>query len=137
MFLVAAASAQRDDQVRLKPDTTRLPPVSMTCPMHPDVLESRPGSCPICRMNLVQVRLDTSWMCPIHTTVMSEKPGTGRIGGRPLVEARVAVTWTCAAQPGIDRIEPGTCPDGTPTIERTAPGPARPRNPTSSVPRRP
>jgi hypothetical protein len=86
--------------------------------MHPDVLESRPGSCPICRMNLVPVRLDTSWMCPIHTTVMSEKPGTCRICGRPLVEARVAVTWTCAAQPGIDRIEPGTCPDGTPTIER-------------------
>ena len=69
-------------------------------------------------MNLVPVRLDTSWMCPIHTTVMSEKPGTCRICGRPLVEARVAVTWTCAAQPGIDRIEPGTCPDGTPTIER-------------------
>jgi hypothetical protein len=118
LFVVAAVSAQRGDPVRLKADATKLPPVSMTCPMHPDVLEPRPGSCPICRMNLVPVRLDTSWMCPIHTTVMSEKSGTCRICGRPLVEARVAVTWTCAAQPGIDRIEPGTCPDGTPTIER-------------------
>ncbi len=114
LFGVAAVSAQRGSPAA----RLALPPVSMTCPMHPDVLESRPGSCPICRMNLVPVRLDTSWMCPIHTTVMSEKPGTCRICGRPLVEARVAVTWTCAAQPGIDRIEPGTCPDGTPTIER-------------------
>jgi hypothetical protein len=69
-------------------------------------------------MSLVPVRLDTSWMCPIHTTVMAEKSGTCRLCGRPLVEARVAVTWTCAAQPGIDRLEPGTCPDGTPTVQR-------------------
>jgi hypothetical protein len=69
-------------------------------------------------MALVGVRLDTSWLCPIHTTVMSDKPGTCRVCGRPLVEARVAVTWTCSAQPGIDRLEPGTCPDGTPTVQR-------------------
>jgi hypothetical protein len=69
-------------------------------------------------MSLVPVRLGTSWICPIHTTEMSEKPGTCRICGRPLVQGRVAITWTCAAQPGIDRLEPGTCPDGTPTRER-------------------
>jgi hypothetical protein len=86
--------------------------------MHPDVVEPRAGSCPICRMSLVAVRLDTAWMCPIHTTVMSEKSGTCPICGRPLVQGRVAVTWTCKAQPGIDRLEPGTCPDGTPTERR-------------------
>ena len=86
--------------------------------MHPDVIESRSGSCPLCKMTLVPVRLDTSWMCPIHTTVMSDSAGTCRICRRPLVEARVAVTWTCAAQPGIDRLEPGTCPDGSPTVQR-------------------
>jgi hypothetical protein len=119
LVLAGGVSAQRGEQVRLKPDTPgKLPPLSMTCPMHPDVIESRPGSCPLCKMSLVPVRLDTSWMCPIHTTVMSDSSGTCRICRRPLVEARVAVTWTCAAQPGIDRLEPGVCPDGSPTVQR-------------------
>ena len=119
LVLAGGVSAQRGEQVRLKADaTSKLPPLSMTCPMHPDVIESRPGSCPVCKMSLVPVRLDTSWMCPIHTTVMSSSSGTCRICRRPLVEARVALTWTCAAQPGIDRLEPGTCPDGSPTVQR-------------------
>ena len=123
LILAGGVSAQRggESQVRLKADTTaagKLPPVSMTCPMHPDVIESRPGNCPVCRMSLVPVRLDTSWICPIHTHTTSDKAGTCPICGRPFVEARVAVTYTCASQPGIDRIDPGTCPDGSPTVAR-------------------
>ena len=118
LTLAAAAAAQRGSSVVPTDLKASVPPVSMTCPMHPDVVEPRPGSCPVCKMSLVAVRLDTSWLCPIHTTVMSEKPGTCRLCGRPLVAARVALTWTCAAQPGIDRLEPGTCPDGSPTVQR-------------------
>ena len=114
LSVAAAVSAQRGSPAATAP----IPPLSMTCPMHPDVLEKQPGSCPICKMSLVPVRLDTSWICPIHTTQTSEKPGTCPVCGRPLVQARVAVTYTCSAQPGIDRMEPGTCPDGSPTIAR-------------------
>ena len=112
--LAAAATAQRG----AGPGTASLPPLSMTCPMHPDVIESRPGSCPLCKMALVPVRLDTAWMCPIHPTVMGEDAGTCRICRRPMVQVRVAVTWTCLSQPGIDRLEPGRCPDGLPMVPR-------------------
>jgi hypothetical protein len=95
-----------------------LPPLSMTCPMHPDVIESRPGSCPLCKMSLVPVRLETAHMCPVHTTVMSDAEGTCRLCRRQLIPVTVSVTWTCVGQPGIDRMEPGKCPDGSAMIRR-------------------
>jgi hypothetical protein len=110
----AAVGAQRPTT----PARAAVPPLSMTCPMHPDVVESRPGSCPLCKMALVPVRLDTAWMCPVHTTVMGDSEGTCRICRRPLVQARVAVTWTCLAQQGIERLEPGVCPDGSAMVRR-------------------
>jgi hypothetical protein len=114
LLLAGAVLAQR----AATPVPAGLPPLSMTCPMHPDVVESRPGSCPLCKMALVPVRLDTSWMCPIHTTVMEDKEGTCRICRRQLMQVRVAITWTCLSQPGIDRMEPGTCPDGSAMVRR-------------------
>jgi hypothetical protein len=114
LLLASAAAAQRP----AAPAEARLPPLSMTCPMHPDIVESRPGSCPLCKMALVPVRLDSAWMCPIHTTVMSDEEGTCRICRRQLMQVRVAVTWTCLAQPGIERMEPGSCPDGSAMIVR-------------------
>lgn len=114
LLATAAAAAQRQGA----PATADVPPLSMTCPMHPDVVESRAGACPLCKMALVPVRLDTAWMCPVHTTVMGDAEGTCRICKRNLVRVRVAVTWTCLAQPGIERLEPGTCADGSAMVRR-------------------
>ena len=114
VWAAAGLAAQRGTP----PARSVMPPLSMTCPMHPDIVESRPGSCPLCKMALIPVRLDTAWMCPVHTTVMEENEGTCRICRRPLIQARVAVTWTCLAQPGIERLEPGTCADGSAMVRR-------------------
>jgi hypothetical protein len=95
-----------------------LPALSMTCPMHPDIVESRPGSCPLCKMTLVPVRLAAAWMCPIHPAVIRDAAGGCPLCRRPLVQVSVALTWTCAGQPGIDRMEPGTCADGTAMVPR-------------------
>jgi hypothetical protein len=109
-----AATAQRG----AAPRAPTLPPLSMTCPMHPDVVEARAGSCPLCRMSLVPVRLDTAWTCPIHSVVSESRAGACPICRRQLIQVTVALTWTCRGEPGIDRVEPGTCPDGSPTIAR-------------------
>jgi hypothetical protein len=98
--------------------TPVLPPVLQTCPMHPDVVEDKPGSCPLCRMALVPVRLESVWTCPLHAAVTRSEKGTCPICKRELVQMTMALTWTCRNRPDIDVIEPGRCPDGTPMIAK-------------------
>jgi hypothetical protein len=88
-----------------------LPPVSFTCPMHPDIIEDKEGSCPICRMTLVPVRLDTAFSCPVHTSVIEAEPGACRICRRPLVQVTVSLFWTCAGPPDVHETSPGVCAD--------------------------
>ena len=95
-----------------------LPPVSWTCPMHPEVIEDRKGVCPICKMDLVPVRLDTVWSCPVHSVVSKDQPGKCPICRRDLVQVTVSLTWTCPDHPEIDRLNPGRCPNGTAAIPR-------------------
>jgi hypothetical protein len=90
----------------------------MTCAHHPDVLESKPGLCPHCKLALVPVRLDSGWMCPVHTTVTETNPGSCRICRRQLVPVTVALTWSCSADRSIEHLEPGVCADGSPRIGR-------------------
>lgn len=94
-----------------------LPPLSMTCPMHPDVVDSTPGNCPICKMSLVPVRLESVWTCPVHAVVAEDHAGLCPIDRRDLIQVTVAVTFTCAGHPEINQIERGACPDGKAMIK--------------------
>src|SRR5687767_3246123 len=111
---IATALAQRGKP----PALPALPPISMTCLHHPDVLESKPGTCPYCKLPLVPVRLDAAWMCPVHTTVTESNGGKCRMCGRQLVPVTVSLTWTCAADRATEHLEPGVCADGSPRIGR-------------------
>ena len=86
--------------------------------MHPDVVEAKPGTCPLCKMNLVPVRLDASWMCPVHAVVTEQQPGACRLCGRSLVPVVVSLTWTCRGEVNAEFLEPGVCRDGSPRIGR-------------------
>ena len=81
-----------------------------TCPMHPDVMSSAPGSCPQCGMRLVAVEAATAWTCPMHPDVMSSEPGSCPQCGMRLVVAEAATTWTCPMHPDVMSSEPGSCP---------------------------
>jgi hypothetical protein len=93
-----------------------LPPISWTCPMHPDVVEEKKGKCPICSMDLVPIRLDYVWSCPVHSVVEEDHAGKCPICRRDLVQVTVALTFTCTGNPKVKRLSPGKCADGTPTV---------------------
>jgi len=47
---------------------------SYTCPMHPDVIATEPGTCPQCGMKLVPA--PSTYVCPMHPDVIATEPGT-------------------------------------------------------------
>src|SRR5262245_36605796 len=117
--VLAIATAVLSAQQRARPAAVpSLPPISMTCIHHPDVLESKPGTCPYCKLPLVPVRLDSAWMCPVHTTVTESNAGKCRMCGRQLVPVTVSLTWACAGDRATEHLEPGVCADGSPRIGR-------------------
>jgi hypothetical protein len=78
--------------------------------MHAEVVEARAGSCPICRMALVPVRLAVVWTCSLHSRITVDGAGQCRICSRQLVRVTKAVSWACPVHPRVDVIEPGRCP---------------------------
>jgi P-type Cu+ transporter len=60
-----------------------------TCPMHPEVRQHGPGSCPKCGMALEPVTPIASatkqeWTCPMHPEIVRDAPGTCPICGMAL-----------------------------------------------------
>lgn len=113
--LTATVTAQRPSTAIRTGATPALPPLSYSCINHPDVLETKPGTCPYCKLTLVPVRLDGAWMCPVHSAVIESGKGTCRLCGRMLVPVTVSLTWSCRGDQ-TEHLEPGNCADGSPRI---------------------
>jgi len=70
-----------------------------TCPMHPEVRQTRPGPCPKCGMALDPATIPTmrtQWVCPMHPEVVRDAPGTCPICGMAL-EPRGCLLYTSDA----------------------------------------
>src|ERR1043165_6532412 len=72
-----------------------LPPLSYSCPMHPEVVDSSPGKCPICGMEMQKVRLALVWTCPVHSDITEPDKGLSPRCGRDLIRVTKAVSFTC------------------------------------------
>ena len=112
--------ARLDDHIARRPDKTlafksRMPllygetdttAAAYTCPMHPDVVSTEPGTCPQCGMKLVPA--PTSYVCPMHPDVLSTEPGTCPQCGMKLVPA--PTSYVCPMHPDVTSDTAGACP---------------------------
>ena len=107
-----------------RPQSESLPPMSWTCPMHPDILEDKKGTCPICKMDLVPVRLDSVWSCPVHAVIAERE--AGKVPHRPprsdSADGRRVVDLPRAPTTTVDRPRhvPGRLADGKKSTPRAA-----------------
>ena len=70
----------------LNPSSGKVP---HTCPMHPEVRQDGPGSCPKCGMALepmtsAPMTEKPQWTCPMHPQILQDAPGTCPICGMAL-----------------------------------------------------
>ena len=91
---IAKFQAAPDAYLNPVPPVVAKPGMMYTCPMHPEVRQSAPGSCPKCGMALEPespVAAAVEYTCPMHPEVVSDKPGSCPKCGMAL-EARDAPT---------------------------------------------
>ena len=112
--------------------------IEYTCPMHPEVVQDEPGSCPKCGMTLVpRETSDTAephhgmghdapaeYTCPMHPEIVQDQPGSCPKCGMILVPRETSDTaephhgmghdapaeYTCPMHPEIVQDQPGSCP---------------------------
>ena len=91
-FLKKSTEPQTSQLVGIQRETRPVAaPVAQayTCPMHPEVLQDKPGSCPKCGMALEPVTVTApqqkiEYTCPMHPEIVRDAPGNCPICGMAL-----------------------------------------------------
>jgi Cu(I)/Ag(I) efflux system membrane fusion protein/cobalt-zinc-cadmium efflux system membrane fusion protein len=125
--------------IQRAPEATEPAAELWTCPMHPDVIQSEPGQCPVCGMDLVPMADDEMapeaaavdhdaaelWTCPMHPEVIQAEPGQCPICGMDLVPTASEAEEAPPAQMGSGqgatvRIDPTVVQNMNVTTETVA-----------------
>ncbi len=53
LFFAACTSSEKPAETSADTATHNMTAAVYTCPMHPEVISDMPGSCPVCKMDLV------------------------------------------------------------------------------------
>ncbi len=89
----------KPDATPLKPPAKTGPQGEYTCPMHPEIKQPSPGSCPKCGMALEPVTISapakrTDYTCPMHPQIVRDAPGSCPICGMALEPREVTAEET-------------------------------------------
>ncbi len=124
MLLVVSSTAifaQEDGQLKHKKKHTSTAMAKYTCPMHPEVISTKPGKCPQCGTQFVVKRTGSkqvqkvTYSCPMHPEVVSNHPGTcTKCSSKLVVDRRgskqASTIYTCSMHPDEVSDKPGKCP---------------------------
>ncbi|MFT8959176.1 MAG: HAD-IC family P-type ATPase, partial [Gluconobacter oxydans] len=106
--------------------TDSAPPMVWTCPMHPEIREAHPGTCPKCGMTLEPVKEEQEKTVPSmrgmnchHAPQQPSAAGEGKPG----------TIWTCPMHPQIRQDHAGNCPLCGMALEPEEPTGAETENP--------
>jgi len=81
-------------------EKSTVPAVVYTCPMHPEIRQDAPGTCPKCGMALeplmpqsppTPVKTATEYVCPMHPEIVRNEPGSCPICGMALEPRTVSL----------------------------------------------
>ena len=95
-------------------DQNHQTPQQYTCPMHPEIIQDKPGNCPKCGMNLIPLNSKQSESHSNHHGHTKVEKHTGQEEQpAPVVnisKAKGFQKYTCPMHPQIVQDEPGKCP---------------------------
>jgi len=77
------------------------------CPMHPQIRSDKPGTCPICNMNLEKMEQEPVAPAAGEQPAKQQTSGQGKPKGQ-----RKVLYWTDAMNPSFRSDKPGKAPDG-------------------------
>jgi len=85
--------------------------IEYTCPMHPEIVQDEPGSCPRCGMFLVPREVQAGMLhthTDSHADMQAAPPHEHKTPGE--MDHEAAVEYTCPMHPEVVQSEPGSCP---------------------------
>ena len=88
LLLAPLASSAPVQAVPAKPGAKFLNKTVYVCSMHTDVVSSKPGKCPKCKMPLLKKSVAAVYSCAMHPEVLSLKPGKCPKCGMPLTKKK-------------------------------------------------
>jgi len=106
LALLLVACTNKDKHEHNEAAGTAASATTYTCPMHPQIVESAPGSCPICGMDLVPVKKQTSAEKNAGSIMLSEtQMKLGNITTRPVQMEQVGSNTVLTGRLAVDQTQ--------------------------------